>query len=94
MTEKVICILINNNILDDLTLFHILQQITFFSSLVGGALKKYIVGAYRKFNIAIPKSIHSNPMVFTKVPLIAGPEILKLILDTILVKRVLLTRII
>jgi len=28
-----------------------------------------------KFNIAIPKSIHSKPMLLTRVPLNAGPTI-------------------
>jgi hypothetical protein len=30
-------------------------------------------GAYRKLRIAMPKSIHSKPIVFTSVPLSAGP---------------------
>lgn len=33
----------------------------------------HIRGAYANVRIAMPNSIHSNPMVFTRVPLIAGP---------------------
>jgi hypothetical protein len=31
-------------------------------------------GAYKKVRMAIPKSIHSKPIVLTNVPLIAGPK--------------------
>jgi hypothetical protein len=48
--------------------------LTFFSSLVGGFFRLMSNGAYKKFSMAIPKSIHSNPIFLTKVPLIAGPE--------------------
>lgn len=51
----------------------ILLKQTFFSSLVGGFLKQIMSGAYMKVKIAIPNSIHSNPIVFTNVPLNAGP---------------------
>lgn len=46
---------------------------TFRSSFVGGHLKKYIKGAYIKHNIASPNNIHSKPILFTNVPLSAGP---------------------
>jgi hypothetical protein len=32
-------------------------------------------GAYRKFRMAIPNNIHSKPIVFTSVPLKAGPAV-------------------
>lgn len=48
-------------------------RLTLRSSLVGGHLKRYISGAYRKHNIASPNSIHSKPILFTSVPLRAGP---------------------
>lgn len=49
------------------------MKLTFFSSLVGGLRRIIMSGAYANVRMAIPNSIHSNPMVFTRVPLIAGP---------------------
>lgn len=49
------------------------MDFTFFSSLVGGFLSRQRKGAYMKSRIAILNSIHSKPIVLTRVPLKAGP---------------------
>lgn len=64
-----------NNMLSNITNNNCITHFhTFFSSFVGGFFKHNKRGAYKKFNIAIPNSIHSKPIFLTSVPLIAGPE--------------------
>jgi hypothetical protein len=50
------------------------SYLTFFSSLAGGLFRMNRSGAYKKVRMAIPKSIHSKPIVLTNVPLKAGPK--------------------
>ena len=47
---------------------------TCFSSLAGGERSNSKNGAYAKLRNAMMTSIHSKPMLFTRVPEKAGPE--------------------